>query len=431
MPFTLTMPKLSPTMEQGTIVKWHKKEGDLIKAGDLLFDVATDKATVEHTALDDGFLRKILITEGEEAIVNQAVAIFTEKKDEKIEGYRPEGATFPKNESARKEDREKEPLNSSLKTPVSSSATLQPIFPIEPPLEDYSFTYDLSFPSALKASPLAKRLAKEKGLELSGLKGSGPDGRVMSRDLDLAEPSSPVTFSHPSAPTLPPGSYIEEKLSPMRKAIGEKLQASKTFIPHFYVQQEVDCHNMHHLREELKATGIKVTFNDFIIRAVAIALKKHPVINSGFDASKNVIIRFQTIDIAIAVSIEEGLITPIIRHADFKNLGQISVEVKALAHLAKEGKLKPEQYRGGSFTISNLGMYGISDFQAVINPPQVSILAVGSIRDCPVIKEGQVMAGKQLTLSLSSDHRVVDGAEAAKFLQTLKQYLEHPAILLL
>ncbi|MBI3212094.1 MAG: 2-oxo acid dehydrogenase subunit E2 [Simkania negevensis] len=428
MPFTLTMPKLSPTMEQGTIVKWHKKEGDPIKAGDLLFDVATDKATVEHTALDDGFLRKILITEGEEAIVNQAVAIFTEEKDEKIEGYHPEGAASTKNESVRKEDREKELLDSPLR---ASAATLQPTFPIEPPLEDYSFTYDLSFSSALKASPLAKKLAKEKGLELSGVKGSGPDGRVMSRDLNLAEPSSPVTFSHPSAPTLPPGSYIEEKLSPMRKAIGEKLQASKTFIPHFYMQQEVDCHNLHNLREELKATGIKITFNDFIIRAVAIALKKHPVINSGFDASKNVMVRFQTIDIAIAVSIEEGLVTPIIRHADFKNLGQISVEVKALAHLAKEGKLKPEQYRGGSFTISNLGMYGISDFQAVINPPQVSILAVGSIRDCPVIKEGQVMAGKQLTLSLSSDHRVVDGADAAKFLQTLKQYLEHPAILLL
>ena len=185
------------------------------------------------------------------------------------------------------------------------------------------------------------------------------------------------------------------------------------------------------LREQLKAGGIKVTYNDFIMRAAALALKENPVVNSGFNSDGSKIIRFKTIDIAVAVSIDEGLITPIVRHVDYKNLGQISAEVKHLAGLAKEGKLQPHQYRGGSFTVSNLGMFGIHDFQAIINPPQVSILSIGGMRDCPVVKGGEVIPGKRMMLSLSSDHRVVDGADAAKFIVSVQKYLENPTILLI
>lgn len=428
MPFTLTMPKLSPTMEGGTIVKWHKKEGDEVKGGDLLFEVATDKATVEHNALDEGFLRKILVPEGAEALVNQAVAIFTESKDESIEGYEPEGL---KQEEAPAAEVDEEKGEAPAPKKSTGTVAAQVAFPIEPPLEDYTFEFDTGMHERLAASPLAKKLAKEKGIDLTSVKGSGPDGRVMSRDLDLAMPDTPATFGRKGAPTLKPGTYEEEPMSPMRKAIGEKLQASKTFIPHFYVQQDVDVEPMITLREQLKAGGIKVTFNDFIMRATALALKEHPGVNSGFDAEGSKIIRFKTIDICVAVSIDEGLITPIVRHVDYKNLGQISAEVKHLAGLAKEGKLQPHQYRGGSFTISNLGMFGIHDFQAIINPPQVSILSIGGMRDTPVVKEGQVVPGKRMMLSLSSDHRVIDGADAARFIVTVQKYLENPTILLI
>ena len=429
MPFTLTMPKLTPTMEGGTIVKWHKKEGDPVKDGELLFEVATDKATVEHSALDGGVLRKILVNEGEEALVNQAVAIFTESKDESIEGYQPEGLKEEEVETSTAEAGATEAATPAAKK--GGGVMSQVAFPIEPPLEDYTFEFDTSMQERLAASPLAKKLAKEKGIDLTSVKGTGPDGRVMSRDLDLAQPDTPASFGHKGTPTERPGSYDEEPMSPMRKAIGEKLQASKTFIPHFYIQQDVDVEPMINLREQLKAGGIKVTYNDFIMRAAALALKEHPVVNSGFNSEGSKIVRFETIDIAVAVSIDEGLITPIVRHVDYKNLGQISAEVKHLAGLAKEGKLQPHQYRGGSFTVSNLGMFGIHDFQAIINPPQVSILSIGGMRDCAVVKDGQVVPGKRMMLSLSSDHRVVDGADGARFITTVQKYLENPTILLI
>lgn len=430
MPFTLTMPKLSPTMEGGTIIKWHKKEGDQVKSGELLFEVATDKATVEHEALDGGFLRKILVPEGGEALVNQAVAIFTESKDESIEGYQIEEVA--KKEEALQEEGAPEGEKKEASPPKSAATGMTQVnFPIEPPLEDYTFEFDTEMKDRLAASPLAKKLAKEKGIDLTSIKGSGPDGRVMSRDLDMGEPDLPVNFSVGLKPTEKPGSYTEEPMTPMRKAIGLKLQASKTFVPHFYVQQDIDVKPMITLRGQLKEGGIKVTFNDFIMRGVALALREHPNVNCGFDAAESKIIHFKTIDIAVAVSIPEGLITPIVRHVDYKNLGQISAEVKHLATLAKEGKLQTEQYRGGSFTLSNLGMFGIHDFQAIINPPQVSILSVGGIRDCPVIKNGEVVPGKRMMISLSSDHRVIDGADAAKFIVTVQKYLENPSILLI
>ncbi len=425
MPFTVTMPKLSPTMEEGTITKWHKKEGDHVKAGDVLFEVATDKATVEHNALDDGYLRKILIGNGKEAIVNQAIAIFTVKEGESFEGYKPEG--LPPKSAAPAHAPEKKTEAHAPAPKAAGGAMQQPTFVPEPPLTNYVFPLPAK---EQRASPLAKKLAQEKGVDLTTVKGTGPQHRVMSRDLNLAQPDAIVAFGRQEVPKLAPGTYEEEALTPMRKIVGQRLQEAKTFIPHFYVTQDVNVAALSAIRDHLKNVGVKVSFNDLIVRATALALRKHPEVNSGFNSVNSSLIRFKTIDISVAVTVNGGLITPIIRHADYKNAGQISTEIKALATRAKEGKLAREEYTGGSFTISNLGMFGISEFIAVINPPQAAILAVGGIEEKPVVKNGHIVAGKLMRLTLSADHRVIDGADAAKFLKTLQFYLENPAMLL-
>lgn len=422
MPFTVTMPKLSPTMEAGTIVKWHKKEGDQVKDDELLMEVATDKATVEYNAIDGGYLRKIIVSEDGEARVNQPIAIMTETADESIDDYQieEEKKDDPKASQAPEEEAPKT---------VATSPSMQTVaFVPEAPLTDYAYEWDVK--DGMRASPYAKKIAKEKNLDLHSVKGSGPGGRIVARDLDMAQDGAVATFGHHETPLVAPGTFEEEKLSPMRKVIGQRLQASKMFIPHFYVQQNIDMDACVATREQLKSCGIKVTFNDFVMRAVALALKEHPTINSGYNSSEDKIIRFKTVDISVAVSIPDGLITPIVRHADFKNLGQLSKEVRHLAKLAKDGKLKEEQYKGGSFTISNLGMFGIRDFQGVINPPQAAILSVGGIQEIPVVRNGAVVPGKVLGLSLSSDHRVIDGADAAQFINTVKKYLENPSVLI-
>ncbi len=433
MPFTLTMPKLSPTMEEGTIAKWRKKEGDYVKSGDVLIEVATDKATVEHSALDAGYLRKVLVKDGESAIVNQAIAIFTEKSDESIEGYKPEGvvpqAAPPKPAAA---ETAREGGVTPPKSVSSTGAMSQPAFVPEPPLQHYSFSGpEGTVEGRIKASPLAKKLAREKEIDLTTVKGSGPHGRIMSRDLNMGQRAGAVTFGRRETPTIAPGTYEEIPLSPIRKIIGARLQESKTFIPHFYTTQEIQADKMISLREELSAAQLKVSYNDFVLRATALALREHPNVNTGFNSVNQSMIHFKTIDISVAVSLPSGLITPIIRHADFKNLGQLSAEMRLLASKAREGKLSREEYTGGSFTISNLGMFGISEFVAIINPPQAAILAVGGIEDRPIVKGGQVVPGKTMRLTLSADHRVLDGADAAKFLKTLQKYLESPSLLLL
>lgn len=432
MPFTLTMPKLSPTMEEGTITKWRKQAGDFVKAGDVLLEVATDKATVEHSALDPGFLRKILVQEGEMAIVNQAIAIFTESKDESIEGYKPEGE-LPKSAQA-SEEAPKVSQESPAAAPKAQlgSGLQQPAFVPEPPLEHYAFKYPTqSLDERLFVSPVARRLARERGIDLSTIKGTGPHGRILERDLPLGQPAAAVTFGRRELPKDVPGSYEEVPLSHIRKVIAQRLQESKTFIPHFYETQEIQAERLVQVRDELSASGLKLTYNDFVMRACALSLREHPNVNSGFNSVTQSIIRFKTIDISVAVSLESGLITPILRHADFKNLGQISAEVKQLALRARDGKLAREEYTGGSFTVSNIGMYGISEFKAIINPPQAAILAVGGILDQPIVKEGQVVPGKVMKVTLSADHRVLDGTDVAKFLRTLQKYLENPSLLLI
>jgi pyruvate dehydrogenase E2 component (dihydrolipoamide acetyltransferase) len=306
----------------------------------------------------------------------------------------------------------------------------QPTFAPEPPLEKYEFPFPTGSPGRNPASPLAKKLAKEKGLDLTSVKGTGPGGRVTSRDLDLAQPDQTVSFGKREMPTEAPGSYEEVALTPMRKVIAQRLQQAKSSIPHIYVRQEVDAGALFEAREQLKNGHLKITFNDFVIRACALSLREHPQANSGFDSTNQSIIHFKTVDISVAVTVEGGLITPIVRHADFKNLGEISLEVKELAARARAGKLKPEEYKGGSFTVSNMGMYGVSDFAAIINPPQAAILAIGGIEECACVKNGVVGVGKRMNIVLSADHRVLDGAESAKFIKTVQKYLENPALLL-
>lgn len=420
MPFTFTMPKLSPTMEVGTIAKWLKKEGEFVKAGEPLLEVATDKATVEHEALDPGYLRKILIKEGGEAEVNEAIAIFADSKEESIEELL---------KPAKKPEIKEEKPVAKVEAPARTRG--EPRFEPAQPLANYTFDRQVQPGERLKASPLAKRLAKEQGLDITTLKGTGPGNRIVSKDLEKAPKAPAIPFGMREVPILPPGSYEEEALSPMRRIIGQRLQESKSFIPHFYIRQTVDAEPLVNLREQLKQLAINVTFNDLVIRACALALREHPHVNSGFNSTNQTLIRFQTIDISIAVTVEGGLITPIIRHADYKTVAEISAEVKALAARAKEGKLEEHEYKGGSFTVSNLGMYGVTDFVGVINPPQAALLAIGGIQDAAVIKNGQVAAGKTLNITLSADHRVVDGALGAEFIRTLKRILENPVALVI
>jgi pyruvate dehydrogenase E2 component (dihydrolipoamide acetyltransferase) len=418
-------------MEAGTIVKWHKKAGDAIESGDVLMEVATDKATVEYQSLENGWLRKIIVEEGQDATVNQPIAVFSEEQNESIEGYlvAPPAPQTPQTDPKIADSL---PLSKEEEVaPKKTSALQQPSFVPEPPLENYAFEYPRGeVPSRILASPLAKKIAKDKGLDLSTIKGTGPNQRVMSRDLEKAQPAGAVAFGHRESPKEMPGSYEEIALTPMRKIIGQRLQESKSFIPHFYVRQQILADALVNVREQLKKGEIRVSINDLIVRACALTLRRHPAINQGFNSVNQTVIQFKTVDIAIAVSIEQGLITPIVRHADFKNVGEISREIKALAQRAKDGKLEAHEYKGGSFTISNLGMFGVSDFQAIINPPQAAILAISAIEEAPVVLNGTIVPGKILNLTLSVDHRVIDGVAAALFLKMLRHYLENPALLL-
>lgn len=434
MPFTLTMPKLSPTMEEGTITKWHKQPGELIKSGDHLIDVATDKATIEFSAIDSGWLREILIPEGGSAVVNQAIAILTESKEESIEGYKPEGVMV---EAQIAVPQETSPVSASSAQPQPvplpiKAGLVQPVFVPEPPLEGYLFNKPVGeLGKRILASPLARKLAKERGLDLATVKGTGPNERIMSRDLEQAQPAGKAGFGRREVPKEVPGSYETEALTPMRKVIAQRLQEAKTFIPHTYITQTVDVEALSAIREQLANFQIKATYNDFVLRACALALREHPNVNAGFDSVKNAIVKFKTIDISVAVNVSSGLITPIIRHADYKNIGELSVEMRSLAAKAKEGKLELHEYKGGSFTVSNLGMYGITEFSAIINPPQAAILAVAAIQEVPVVRKGMVVPGKTMNITLSSDHRVVDGAAGAAFVKTVQKYLENPAVLLI
>lgn len=433
MPFALTMPKLTPTMEMGVIAKWHKKEGEFVESGEVVLEITTDKATVEHTALDEGYLRKILVSEGQEVSVNTPLAVFSESQDEDISSFetpKPEASQKPAESESTVEEKQEE--KQEAPSQPKAAAMSGPAFVPEPELTDYTFEFPLEKSlERIKASPLAKKLAAERDLDLTTVKGSGPGGRIVEADLDKAQKNALFSFGVRKRPTDNPGAYEEKPLSSVQKVVATRLQQSKTFIPHFYIDVHVNATPIIDLRNELKELGIKLSFNDFITKACATALKKHPKVNSGFNSVTESLIHFKTVDIAIAVSLDEGLITPIIRHADFKNIAEISVEVKDLAKRARIGKLALEEFKGGSFTISNLGMYGIATVKPVINPPQSSILGVGGLEDFLALENGSVVSKKRMTLTLAADHRAVNGADGAEFLQTLQFLLEHPTGLLL
>lgn len=435
MPFIVTMPKLSPTMEDGTILSWHAQEGSLVKTGDLLMEVSTDKASVEYAALDEGYLRKILVSSGGVAQVNDPIAVFTETLEESIEGFSSpaQGAAVKETSQEKEPELASDSFSEKKEGPQEKSfqkSFQEPLFEPEPPLQGYQWPGEEADPFTLRASPLARKIAQEKGLDLSSVTGSGPGGRVVSEDLQFAQAEGVVSFSK-RRPQKIPGSFQEKAMTPVQKVVAKRLQESSTFIPHFSVTHEFCMDSLSKIRAELGAFGLKLSFNDLIVKATALALQQHPEINSAFHTANQSVIQFQTIDVSIAVGIDNGLITPIVRHANFLNVSTISSTIRKLVDKAHKGTLKREEYMGGSFTISNLGMFGIKSFSAIINPPQGGILSVGGIREKVVWRNNQPVPMPYCDMTLTADHRIVNGVDAAKFLQSLDKLISNASVLLL
>ena len=406
MPISIQMPALSPTMESGNLAKWLVKEGDTVEAGDVIAEIETDKATMEVEAVDEGAIGKILIPDGTDDVpVGTVMAILLEEgEDASAITDVPVAAPTPKVEATK--------VEAPKPTPTPRSAPSAPV----------------QSGTRVKASPLARRIAADKGLDLATIQGSGPNGRIVKRDVEGAQPSAAVT--QPIAATVD-APYETVKLSTMRKTIAKRLSESKQTVPHFYLTVDAKIDKLLAARVEVNAQldGEKISVNDFIIKAVALALKKVPDANVQF-AGDN-ILKFSRSDVSVAVAIEGGLITPVVRDAENKGLLAIAREVKDLAARAREGKLAPEEYQGGTFSISNLGMFGIKEFSAVINPPQAAILAVGAGEPRPVVVDGNLEVATVMSMTLSCDHRAIDGAVGATYLQALKGFIENPASMLL
>ncbi|HEV8399957.1 MAG TPA: dihydrolipoamide acetyltransferase family protein [Gemmatimonadales bacterium] len=401
------MEALSPTMEEGRLVKWTKKEGDAVKTGDTLAEVETDKAVMELVARADGQLISVMVAEGTTVPVGNVVA-YIGQPGEKVDGASAAAPAVAKPPAV-------SPQPSATPAPTPAAAPVVSV---------------VADASRVKASPLAKRIAKETGVDLARLQGSGPGGRVVKRDLEGA---APVTRPPSPVPVVRSGAaYDDVPLTQIRKTIAKRLAASIGPIPHFFLTTEVDMERAAEARDALnKQLGDqgKVSFNDIVIKAVAIALTKHRACNAWFQEDH---IRYwNEVHIGMAVAVEDGLITPVIRDADRKSLLEIGTEARELAQRARNRRLKPEEYTGASFSVSNLGMFDIDQFTAVINPPEAGIIAVGSIVAKPVAEGSQVVVRRRLRLTMSCDHRVIDGATGAQFLKTLKQMLENPLAMLL
>ena len=402
-------------MDTGRIIKWLKKEGDKVSPGDVLAEVETDKANMDMEAYDEGTLLKIVAKEGDRVPIGGLIGILGDAGED-ISTI-TSGAPTP---SAPKEEVKAKPpaAASNLGAHTAPAEVATPPAP-EPAAPNKGN-------GRLKASPLAKRLASDKGIDLSAVTGSGTAGRIVKRDIESFVPGPGSRRTGVSS-----GEYHDEPLSMMREAIAKRLSQSNVEAPHFFVTVEVAMENAISFRDSLNAFDEenKTSFNDIIVKACAVALQKHPEVNATFMQDK--IRMFGDVHIGVAVALEDGLITPVIRDADKKGIRDISIESKDLAARARSRKLKPEEYSGSTFTVSNLGMFGVDEFTAIINPPEAAILAIGSIVDKPVVENGQIKIGKRMRMTLSSDHRVVDGALAAKFMQTLRKILENPASLAL
>jgi len=421
----ILMPALSPTMEEGTLTKWMVKVGDEVHSGDVIAEIETDKATMEVEAVDEGRVAKILVPEGTENVeVNTVIAIVAEEGEDiaSVEDA-PAPTAKPNEASPAPVEAAKTPAPAASAKPVEAKAT---------PPHDCARIF---------ATPLARRIAKDKGIDLKSIKGSGPRGRIIKADLEGAKPSAstaPAMAAMPSGPAVDPrafyeaGSYEEIPLDNMRKTIARRLTQAMQDIPHFYLSIDCELDELLKIRKALNEQakdGVKLSVNDFLIRAAALALAKVPEANVSF--AGNALLRHKHSDIGIAVAIEGGLITPIIRNAESKSLSEISTEAKSLAERARNKKLKPSEFEGGSFSISNLGMFGIDNFTAVINPPQAAILAVGRGVERAVVKNGKLEIATMMTVTMSCDHRAIDGALGATFLQAFKAYVEYPPSMLL
>jgi pyruvate dehydrogenase E2 component (dihydrolipoamide acetyltransferase) len=415
----IEMPRLSDTMTEGVIAKWHKKVGDLIKPGDLLAEIETDKATMEFEAPIGGALLYIGAPEGKPIPIGAPIAIIG-KPDEDISALLNRGAS-PAPPGSITSPTPAQPQRAATPPPPAEAPARVPASPAlgAPPAE-----------TRLKASPLARSMAKKAGIDLHQVHGTGEGGRIIRRDVEayLSHAVATTPAATPAQPAAAP--YQEVPLSQMRKTIARRLTASMQEAPHFYLTRAVSMEAAATWREKLNALSPhKISFNDLIIKAVAMALRKHPYLNAAWMGDH--IRLYQEIHIGFAVAVEEGLIVPVLRHADRKGLSEIAAETVLLAQKARERKLAPEEYTGSTFSISNLGMFGIEEFTAVINPPEAAILAVGAIQPTPVVKDGQVVVERRMRVTLSCDHRVVDGATGAAFLETFTQLLEEPARLLL
>lgn len=429
------MTQLSPTMTEGTIVNWLKKVGDTVSPGEILAEVETDKAVMEMEAYDSGTLLAIVANVGSKVAVGLPVAIIGQANEDIRKLLEESIQKVPQSSSNDTKPVATESLKEKIKEPSKDKEEKQSKAKEEIKLNQENV---FSATGRILASPLAKSIALEKSIDLKKVQGSGPAGRILQKDV-LAYFENP-NINHKQ---ISSNSHFEVRedlakpISGMRKVIAERLTSSKVNLPHFYLNLEIDASAIVSFREKFNiglkefskndSSLQKISINDCIVKAVALSLNKHPAVNASWQNDK--IIEYGRIDIGIAVSIEDGLITPVLRNTNQMSLIGISQEIKSLAERAKKRKLKPEQFTNSTFTISNLGMFGISFFTAIINEPESAILAVGAIEDKPVVKNGQVVAGRTMSLTLSCDHRVVDGAEGAKFLGTLKKYLENPELL--
>lgn len=423
MPKEVVMPLLSPSMSEGTLVKWLKKEGDEVKQGEVIAEVETDKATMDLEAFDSGTLKKIFKGPGSKVPVNACIAVLG-AKDEVIDFSAYEAKTAAA-----------APAPVATPSVAASPASSASVAVASKPAPKVAFS-PVKTNGRVKASPLAKKIASELGLTVAYLTGTGPGGRVVKRDVLSSRSGGGSGGS--GWGVYPPGPIANDEriaLSNMRQTIARRLQESKSTIPHFYLEVEVDVEAMLEIRNSLNKAfeklpqPIKLSPNDFVLKAVAEAVRKVPAVNASFEG--DVVRQYPHVGLAFAVAIPNGLITPVIQEAQNKNLKQIADEVKSLASRAREGKLKPEEYTTGTITVSNLGMYGIDRFQAIVNPPQAAILAIGATVKKPVVNaQGEIVVGQRMSVTLSCDHRVVDGAVGAEFISEVKRLLETPALLL-
>jgi len=433
MPLNVLMPALSPTMTEGKLAKWVKKEGDKVKPGQVIAEIETDKATMEVEAVDEGTLAKILVPAGTDGVaVNTIIAMLLEEGEDASSLAKAAGAPAPKTVT---------PANQPAQAAAKPAPAMAVVQPAAAPAPQGGKAANRIF-----ASPLAKRIAKDKGIDLAAVKGSGPHGRIVKSDLENAKPGAapaaagapaaraPMAASGPDAKALADAYGIPYKLVPnnnIRKVVAKRLTEAKQTIPHFYLSVDIELDALLGVRKELNemAQGYKISVNDFVIKATGVALVKYPAANVSWTDDN--IVQYERADVSVAVATPNGLITPIIKDAANKSLKDISNEMKELAQKAKDGKLKPAEFQGGTISVSNLGMFGVREFGAIVNPPQGAILAIGAGEQRAVVKDGQLKAATVMTVTMSTDHRCIDGAIGAEYLQVFKKLIESPMSLIL